>query len=716
MQGCRNLSGAGGAIRGWLLCLLAACGGFPVEPVASAQMTGEMVLADFTRGFDRSKVEAQGATFSDNKSTSGTALRVCAGKNESWPGVRLPAPGGHWDLSPFAHVVISLANPGTNELRVSCRVDNPGADGSDHCVTGSLAVGPGKAAMLRVPLKRSGEGKLNGKLFGMRGYPSAPGGPGTVNASNVSRVLVFLTKPQVGETFDILDVRAGGSYTRPTASVNDADPFFPLIDTFGQYRHRDWPGKVHSVAELTQRAEQEKSALLPVAANWDDYGGWADGPVLKDTGFFRVEKYHGKWWLIDPLGRLFWSHGIDCVRSMDLTPIEERESWFEDFPGDTVEGKDFIVEHARPLKGYYAGHSPKAFSFASANLRRKYGPQWREVYPEVIHRRLHSWGLNTIGNWSDDKTRLMRRTPYTDAISSGRTAMIEGSEGYWGKFPDPFASSFKESLRRSMAGKKGTSGGDPWCLGYFSDNEMSWGDDTSLAIAALRSPPEQPAKKALIAELKRRYGEIGKLNASWGTKHLSWEALLTHREAPDKQRAREDLAAFYTKIAEQYFQSVRDTIKEVAPNQLYLGCRFAWGNARAAAAAAKYCDVVSYNLYRRSVADFEFNGGADVPLMIGEFHFGALDRGLFHTGLVPVASQAERAAAYTEYVQGALRHSQFVGCHWFQYMDQPTTGRAHDEENYQIGFVDTADTPYAETIAASREVARNLYTWRLEAH
>ena len=134
-------------------------------------------------------------------------------------------------------------------------------------------------------------------------------------------------------------------------------------------------------------------------------------------------------------------------------------------------------------------------------------------------------------------------------------------------------------------------------------------------------------------------------------------------------------------------------------------------NPLAAAAAAKYCDVVSYNLYHRSVADFRFNGGADVPLIIGEFHFGALDRGQFHTGLVPTASQAARAQAYRDYVRGALRHPQFVGCHWFQYQDEPTTGRVYDEENYQIGFVDVADTPYAELIVASRGLADELYQY-----
>jgi len=82
---------------------------------------------------------------------------------------------------------------------------------------------------------------------------------------------------------------------------------------------------------------------------------------------------------------------------------------------------------------------------------------------------------------------------------------------------------------------------------------------------------------------------------------------------------------------------------------------------------------------------------------------------MFHTGLVPVANQRERAEAYRDYVLGAAGNPQFVGTHWFQWQDEPTTGRALDEENYQIGFVDVADTPYPEMIEASRRVAAEMY-------
>lgn len=669
----------------------------------------------FHRRFDLKDVVPQGATISESMSSAGRVMRVVTGLKQSWPGITLPAPDGAWDLAAYGQVTVRLRNAGTNDLRVSCRVDNAGADGTRNCVTDSLALAPGKSGLLRVRLKRASDSRLGGKLFGMRGYPVGPGGPGTVDPKKITQILLFVSKPTTSHTFEVQDVRAVGAYTPPTASVTDAEPFFPFIDSLGQYRHRDWPGKVHSPAELTQRRVMEAKELTarPGPSDWDPYGGWKSGPRLASSGFFRVEKYRGKWWLVDPDGRLFWSHGIDCVGMLDSTPIDERAGWFADFPGDQAEFQEFL-SNGYALKGHYAGLSPKTFSFSGANLRRKYGPGWKQEYREVIHQRLRSWGLNTIGNWSEEATRRLRRTPYTDMVSSRGAKRIEGSEGYWGKFPDVFDPSFASSVRRSMAGRKGRSAGDPWCIGYFSDNEMAWGDDTSLAIAALKSPPEQSAKSEFITDLKAKYAVIAKLNAAWGTSHESWEALRQCREAPEKGRAGADLAAFYSRAAEQYFRTIRDVTRVEAPGQLYLGCRFAWVNERAAMAAGKYCDVVSYNLYQRSIADFIYPGG-DKPLLVGEFHFGALDRGMFHTGLVPVASQAERAQAYSDYVFGAARHPQFVGTHWFQWMDEPATGRVYDEENYQIGFVDVTDTPYRETIEACRAVGQRIYRERLEA-
>ena len=637
------------------------------------------------------------------------ALRVTTGTNQPWPGITLPAPDGHWDLSRFAQVLVTVKNVGPNRGTLNCRVDNPGADGTKNCVNGSLTLNPGQSDTLRVALRRTSDDQLNGKLFGLRGYPVVAGGPGTIKPTNITQILLFVSQPKERYVFEVGDVRVTGDYTAPTAWTTDADLFFPFIDTFGQYKHKDWPGKIHSPAELQQQRELEAKELVaqPGPKDWDRYGGWAEGPQLRATGFFRTEKYRGKWWLVDPDGRLFFSHGIDCVRMIDTTPIEARASWFENFPGTEPEFKEFLGS-GWALKGHYAGQSPQCFAFAAANLKRKYGADWQAAYAAIIPQRLRSWGLNTIGNWSDAGVCRQRRTPYTDSLGSDGARMIEGSEGYWGKFPDVFDPSFSNGLHFAMQAKRSGSANDPWCLGYFSDNEMSWGNETSLALGALKSPADQAAKLEFLTDLKAKYGDITNLNTAWGTAHATWAALGESRTAPDPGKARADLTAFYTKSAETYFHTVRDAIHAVAPHQLYLGCRFAWVNDWADRAAAKYCDVISYNLYQRRVADFQ-NPSHDKPLLIGEFHLGARDRGLFHPGLVPVENQAARAQAYKDYVLGALQHPQFVGTHWFQWMDEPTTGRVYDEENYQIGFLDIADTPYRETIAASREVGGKLY-------
>lgn len=691
--------------------LFATILGFFSSALHSQAADADEVLYNFATHVHRTFVTGEDAEITQVVSQGEPALRVCTGVKREWPGATFKAPSGRWDLSRKGELRVRVRNASKGMVTVYCRVDNAGADGISHCVTGSVRMEPEQTRVLTVPLKRTSDDNLNGKLFGMRGYPAKVGGPNTVDPSRLTQLLFFVAKPSIPHVFDILDIRAAGDYTPPVAFSNDAEPFFPLIDKFGQYRHKPWPGKVASLDDLKARHREELAELdqHPGPSNWNQYGGSKSGPKLEATGFFRTEKVNGKWWLVDPEGRLFFSHGIDCVGMANTTCVEERESWFHEFPGDDQSFAEFLGREWA-LKGYFAGKTVRRFDFSSANLKRKHGESWRQTTSELTHRRLRSWGLNTIGNWSSERIWKLRRTPYTDNVGSGSTKMIEGSEGYWGKFPDVFDESFGRSLRESMASKKGGSLGDPWCIGYFSDNEMSWGDDTSLAIAALKSPPKQPAKIAFVADLRSKYSSVDRLNQAWKTSHRSWEAVLEFREPVKTDDARADLLAFYTKAAELYFRTVRDTIKAAGGNHLYLGCRFAGANSRAAAAAAKFCDVVSYNIYERSVADFEFDGGADVPLILGEFHFGALDRGLFHTGLVPVSDQNARAQAYLDYVLGALRHPRFVGAHWFQYQDEATTGRVWDEENYQIGFVDIADTPYPEMLAASREVGARLYS------
>jgi hypothetical protein len=656
----------------------------------------------------------------------GAVLHVEVPKGMPMVGVSFPAPQGKWDLSPYTHVFADVRNVGANLEQVLCRVDNPDANGDFNSTDNGVLLAPGQSGTIKVILTRKKPDWVKVDLFGMDRYPwgsevpVGKSGRWCIDAANVTNLVIFVDKPRADVAFEIAGVRAIGRYVPPTELLKDPNRFFPFIDEYGQYIHADWPGKTHGPEDFAKRREAEAKDLSAHLgpAGWDQYGGWKDGPQLKATGWFYAAKHEGKWWLVDPEGKLFFSHGIDCVTAREgAASLVNRGNWFRNLPDPNSEFKGFYSAGRGGARGTSAATSartsPTSFDFEGANLLRKYGNDWQTIFADLSHRRLRSWGLNTIGNWSDPAIYSLKRTPYTATVRYSSTP-LGGGQGARARFRDVFDADFAPQVRQAMVAQAAKTAADPWCLGYFVDNELPWGEsDVALAVSTLSSPAQQPAKRVFVEDLKVKYTTIERLNAAWGTAHASWDALLAATQPPDATKAHEDLVAFHAKTAETYFKTVRDAVKAADPNHLYLGCRFMWGITEpVVAAAAKYCDVVSYNAYQHSVTEFRQPVPADAPLIIGEFHFGALDRGLFHPGLVSAVDQAHRAESYKEYVRSVLRDGRFVGCHWFKYVDEPTTGRG-DGENFQIGFLDIADTPYTETIDAAREVGAEMYQVRM---
>lgn len=110
------------------------------------------------------------------------------------------------------------------------------------------------------------------------------------------------------------------------------------------------------------------------------------------------------------------------------------------------------------------------------------------------------------------------------------------------------------------------------------------------------------------------------------------------------------------------------------------------------------------NVYRTSVdrkVMEEIYAAVGRPIIVGEFHFGVPGRGLA-AGLVQVCDQTERGIAYRSYVEQAAAFPAFIGASWFQWTDQPSTGRM-DGENYNIGLVDVTDRTYLPSSFASTE-------------
>jgi hypothetical protein len=533
--------------------------------------------------------------------------------------VTFPAGGGkpaavfsfkETDINDRLGLALEIKNTGRQSVRVYADLNG------DTWVRGYVAVEPGKVGTLYVFARRKKlAAQVTEKFPNMHGVP---GGKMSLWAGIEEPILatslrLFMVMPTADAQVEVRDMRPIGSSKLP-----DLADFFPFIDRYGQYKHKDWPGKVHSDADLKAALQREDADLAahPGPEDFNRYGGWVKGPQLKATGHFRVQKHAGQWWFVDPDGRLFWSSGLDMVGYMQsMTRTQGREHFYENLPS--------------------------MGNFLTRNLQAKHGDHWRDIAADRLVQRLRSWGMNTLGGGADRTLIQKQKLPYTLLLSSGgRGAGINPDKPEW-----------VQSLRRSLTNAAERITNDPWCLGFFVDNEIHASGD--------------PA---------------------W------WE---------------------------RYYRQVNAAAKELLPNQLYLGSRLDYhdwpdvGDARKEIVrhAAKYCDVISFNFYKFTLDDVVLPEGVDHPAIIGEFHFGALDRGQFHTGLRSVVDQDHRAEAYRHYVTSALRNPTIVGAHWFQCYDESTTGR-FDGENYQIGFLDICDTPYWETVAAAREVGDQLYRLR----
>lgn len=663
---------------GLVTCALAAT----AQPLVS--VTEPATVATLTRN----QVEAELA-----ESAEGPALQVTFSARTEWPNLRFAAGTAFavTDWRDAAPLVFKLTNQEQRAVTVACRVDDdPRANGSVYCRQGSVELPAGATRLVAMPLASA---------TGMRGSP--PVAPGALEfrpsaqpleLSHIVAFQLFLPRPKADATLLLHSVELHrGSLTG-------------FVDRFGQYNGAEWPGKLANEAEwpALRAAEEADLAGRPSPLDRNAYGGWSAGPQLRATGRFRVEKVDGRWWLVDPEGRLFWAAGVTGVRPFAGGPIKGRESYFTWLPADD----DALAKYYQRQSGY--------IDFHAINIERKYGAEPYESWQETAHRRLRSWGFTTIANWSDARLFDDRRTAYVVPVSYSCPTI---ETGYHRPFPDVFNEAFSRAVDAAMA--KASRGDDPWCIGYFVDNELGWGPwggaRAPLSTAILALPGDQAVKQRLVGWLRERHASLEALNEALGTKLTSWDELAAPIKLPDPVRAAA-LSGFETLLAERYFTICREAVRKHAPGALYLGCRFAARSPEAVAVAGRLCDVVSFNFYNRSPlersADVAVAG--DAPVMIGEFHFGALDRGMFHTGLVATGSQTERAEAFGRYMTDALGAPWCVGAHWFQYVDQQLTGR-FDGENYNIGFVTGTDTPYPEMVAAAREVLYRLYPTRAGA-
>ena len=454
-----------------------------------------------------------------------------------------------------------------------------------------------------------------------------------------------MEKPIGSPTLEVRAVRL--ERKSPGDAVLDG---LPLVDELGQYVHGSWPGKARSVEDLRAAWRDEERALSAGDSGLCRYGGFA-GTKAEATGFFRVEKKDGRWWFVDPDGHLFLSLGADVIRPEMVTPAAGREAFFRERPPQAV-------LPARERDG------DRGASFLSWNLLRRFGEGWIPGWIDLTMRRMDAWGLNTVANWSDERLWEAKRKPYVIPLESWLTEV--SYLGLPDVYSDAFAKEADERARRQCAARRD----DPWLLGYFPANEPPFPQKELQTVELILAGPPTATRAALE----------------------KWLA------AGDTEERRKE---FIGDAFNRYVEITSAAVKRHDPNHLNLGMRSGGQPTAAEIRAARAFDVYSVNIYDYEVPVARVRQIAELtgkPILIGEFHFGTPGRGLA-ASLVQVRDQAERGQAYRYYVENAFAMPELVGTHYFQWADQPSTGR-FDGENYNIGLVDVTDRPYPDLVGA----------------
>jgi PKD repeat protein len=353
-----------------------------------------------------------------------------------------------FDVSAYRGIAIEVSNLGDTYLVLQSDMNKWLGKGHQAVI----GLEPGETDILYHPLKRDAShvdpDVIDALGTGPHAFVGYPGGhlfesiysdiygaegPWTITASVPPGVIKGDVKWTVNRMW------AGGRYeVPPLEEVSDPD-YTPHTDDYGQWRHDDWVGKVWDQQDAIDQYDALEAYLAanPGPSNWNQWGGWENGPQLEATGWFRVEKYNGRWWFVDPAGKLFLSVG--SLHMSANTPKAAIQAGFND--------------DADPANGI------------------------RSFPDEIYFPRLRAMGINTAGGNSSWKWH-QGKLPYTYQVKTGWAPITESD------FLADNGEAFRTSLRNLLLSPSVMQyAEDPYCIGFIVDNELNISGGTTLTKA-----------------------------------------------------------------------------------------------------------------------------------------------------------------------------------------------------------------------------------------
>ena len=496
-----------------------------------------------------------------------------------------------------------------------------------------------------------------------------------------------------------------------------------FVDRFGQVTGKDWPEKIRDEETLRERLQRDLAVAQKSGMSFPEgfsrYGGCLR-KRLEPTGWFHTQFSGGRWWLVDPDGYVFLSHGMCYGSRMGYYGVtQEEEAFYEWLPEQKERYADAWIRGDRipELLARYGqdfARSQYLVNFGRINYMRVFGGQWREAWTAINGCRLKRWGINTLGVGVDsypdeDWKEFVKRTqiPYALTLQHFPSTVWP----IFRDFPDVFAPEYEENSRE-YAKQLLNYRDDPLMIGYFMTNEPHWlFAKCNIAERLLELEGQYASKDRLIAFLEEKYSSPAALTQAWNHSFSSFADLNRpiRQACSFSEAARQDLEAFHRLLLRRYVDVPAAALKAVDPHHLNLAMRFSHYDPECFL-PCQWVDVFSFNCYRQNPGKASDQAGERTgkPVLIGEYHAGARDKGLCFAGLVEVSSQEERGKWYRSYWDQLLSSPWCLGAHYFEYNDMPPFGR-FDGAAAQTGLIDVCGQEYEDMTQYVEETGRRLY-------
>lgn len=352
----------------------------------------------------------------------------------------------------------------------------------------------------------------------------------------------------------------------------------------------------------------------------------------------------------------------------------------------------------------------------------KYG-QDEGVWARAQIERLSSWGFGAISGWSSllaEQAAAQAGLYYFHLLDIGVTWPFAWNKGL--DF-DVFSPAFSAQAEAIASKEVPFRAQDPFLLAWQTDNEINW---HVLGIATyVTTYASSPGGAACVQWLQSKYGSLPALNAAWGVAITSWSPAAIASQlgvaGMNQQAFSADDGAFIGVVADKYFNVTTAAIRKYDSNHMISGVRFAVNSPEIVTAAAKYCDFIDQHDYSDlPPMDWltQIYNLTGKPVVVGEYSFTAADSNLPNTVGAragnPASTQTKRTAMYEAYASLLIPAPYIIGYGWWNFVDEPSTGRWPDGEDSNYGLVSLADDPYSLLTQRMTEIHASMAQWHAQ--